>query len=866
MKANKIRQTFIEFFISKGHKHVPSSPVLPQDDPTILFTNAGMNQFKDIFCGRESRDYKRAVTAQKCIRAGGKHNDLDNVGRTARHLTFFEMLGNFSFGDYFKEKAITWGWELLTGPFGLSPRDLYITVYHDDDEARALWHNHIGVPKERIFGLGDKDNFWSMGNTGPCGPCSEIHFDRGDQFACGPECGIGRCDCDRWFEVWNLVFMQFDQAEDGSRKPLPKPSIDTGMGLERLAMVLQGVQSVYETDLMSTIIQEVASMSGCKYSMGADGVPHRVVADHIRSLAFALADGAYPANEGRGYVVRRILRRASRYGRMIGLKEPFLHRLVDIVIKCLGHSYPELESRHDTIATLILSEEERFGQTMEQGLVLFEETRKALTAAQETTIPGDKVFLMHDTYGFPTDLVCRMAEESGLTVDMAGYDKLMAAQKAQSRAGAKFESQLAPGLDLSGLNPTQFLGYRDLSVDTKLLAWSLDDDNAISMVLEETPFYAEAGGQVGDTGTIEGEAFTVTVKQTVKLGEHILHVGTFSGDKSALKTGVNVLAETEADKRGSIQRHHTATHLLHSALRETLGAHVEQRGSLVDTGRLRFDFTHHAALAAETIQAVESWVNRAITANSPVITEEVTMEEAREKGAMALFGEKYGDQVRMVDIPDFSTELCGGTHVNQTGDIGVFKVVSESSVAAGIRRVEAVAGPDALKLWHDMENRMAECAQALKTTPALLLQRIQGLKKDMKALQQKKQQAPPAAELSGGQRAFGDVTAQWKILSGCGMNDLRTHWDRLKDGLSQTVLILLGRDGESCGLLACLSPDLKGKTDIHCGQLARTGGKVMGAGGGGRPDMGQAGGKAPDKLDDALAAVLAEIEKQTSPN
>ncbi len=860
MKSETIRTTFINFFTGRGHTAVPSSPVIPHGDPTILFTNAGMNQFKDTFAGKEKRPYTRAVSSQKCIRAGGKHNDLENVGKTARHLTFFEMLGNFSFGDYFKKEAIRWSWELLTEHYHLPPDRLLVTVYHDDDEARKLWHETVGVPQDRIFGLGDKDNFWSMGDTGPCGPCSEVHFDRGDAHACGPDCGIGVCDCDRFFEIWNLVFMQYNQKSDGTREPLPKPSIDTGMGLERIAMVLQEVDSVYETDLLSTIIEEIVSLSGRPYSLGKEGVPHRVIADHIRSLCFAITDGAIPSNEGQGYVVRRILRRASRYGRMLEMREPFLYKLVDVVEKQLGSQFPELAEKKGQIRERIHAEEERFGRTMENGLIRFEEIRQELEKNGGDTVSGRDIFLLHDTFGFPPDLVARMAEDEGLGADMQQYDRLMEEQKERSRADTKGADTELDENQLAQIPPTAFVGYETLTAETTVQSVLSLGDGTEAVVLESTPFYAESGGQTGDRGTISCKGASFTVTDTKKRGDHVLHIGTWEAGKKSCGRGTPVTASVDTERRLQAQRNHTATHLLHNALRSELGAHVQQRGSLVTPGRLRFDFAHDKALTADELHTIERRVNRAILTDACVETEITDKETAVKKGAIALFGEKYTQTVRMVRIEGISTELCGGTHVKRTGEIGLLKILSEGSAAAGIRRIEAVTGETALEAVHETEQLLTESARALKTQPQLLLKRIETLQKEMKELR-RKQTSAPRREVKSGKETFGPITALWQVYDDCPVSELRGEWDRLKNTVQSTVAILAGRDKKKATLLVCLSPDLRGKSSIHCGNLARAGGKAMDAGGGGRPDMGQAGGKQPEKADQAIEAVLEELKR-----
>jgi len=863
MKSQQARTTFTEFFVERGHARLASSPVIPHGDQTILFTNAGMNQFKDVFCGREKRPYTRAVTAQKCIRAGGKHNDLDNVGRTGRHLTFFEMLGNFSFGDYFKKEAIRWAWDLLTGGYGLPAERLYATVFRDDDEAWDIWRRDIGLAPERIVRLGEKDNFWSMGDTGPCGPCSEILFDRGARHSCGAQCGIGACDCDRFFELWNLVFMQFDQAAGGARVPLPKPSIDTGMGLERLCMVLQDVESVYETDLLSALIDKVAALSGRPYDRGKDGLPHRVIADHIRSLAFALADGAFPANDGRGYVLRRILRRAARYGHMLGFREPVLFRLIDVVVELMGAAYAELPPRRAAIAEIIKNEEERFGATLDQGLARFAEITAKLKAEKPAApaVSGRDVFLLHDTYGFPPDLTARMAEEEGFAVDEQEYRKLMEAQRERSRAGAKFADVLADGIECADAPPTRFRGYDVLSLATEIAAAAELEDGRAAVVLAETPFYAEAGGQAGDTGIIEGPTFRMAVEDTQKRGVHYLHIGPLEGEGAA--PGAKVTARVDPTARAATQRHHTATHLLQAALRAELGAHVEQRGSRVAPDRLRFDFTHFAAIPPETLRRIERRVAESIVANKALAVSVVPIAQALAKGAIALFGEKYGEEVRVVDIPGLSTELCGGTHCARTGDIGFFRILSEGSVAAGVRRLEALAGPEALAVSYEAEDTLDRCAKALKTAPAALPARIEALREELRELKHKSAQTGPR-EIEHGEERLGPITASWHIYADAGADELRAIWDRQKDRVRGTLLALFGKSEDAVHLLVCLSPDLRNRRGLHAGKLAQITGKAMGAGGGGRPEMGQSGGKNPAAVREAAAAFLAAAKAQAA--
>ena len=688
MRSHEIRSSFLEYFADHGHKIVPSSPLIPHDDPTLLFTNAGMNQFKKVFVGLEKRDYRTAASSQKCIRAGGKHNDLENVGVTARHHTFFEMLGNFSFGDYFKEEAIAYAWEYITKILGLRPSNLYATVFTDDDEAERLWRKIAPELGDRVLRFGEKDNYWSMGETGPCGPCSEIHYDRGDKYP-GELNGEG----DRYMEIWNLVFMQFDRDESGNLTPLPKPSVDTGAGLERFAMILQNAESCYGTDLFTTMIDKVSELSGVEYSKDQQGISHKVIADHVRALSFAIADGGIISNEGRGYVLRRILRRASRHGRLLDMHEPFIYKLVRPLTEIMGDHYPELNAKREHIELVVKSEEEQFGRTLDTGLEIFEDIVKKIESTGSKVIPGSDVFRLYDTYGFPVDLTEVMASERGLHVDMKGFEEELAKQRERSRKESNFKI-ISSGAFIIKKRDKQvepFVGYKLQKIETGILGSKSIDDN-YNIILNQTPFYAESGGQIGDTGYIYSDDFRIRVEDTQKQGEEILHIGKIeSGDISEEYSG-KVIAEIDYARRADIKRNHTATHLLHKALRIILGDHVHQSGSLVDNNKLRFDFTHPKAMTPEEVGKVENLVREKIKEDLPVKWSEMSFDEAKKMGAMALFGEKYGDEVRVVETGDFSIELCGGTHVDTTADIGDFFITQETAIAAGMRRIEAISG------------------------------------------------------------------------------------------------------------------------------------------------------------------------------
>ncbi|MEM7164726.1 MAG: alanine--tRNA ligase [Planctomycetota bacterium] len=857
MRAAEIRKKFLEFFRERDHEMVPSSPVVPLDDPTLLFANAGMNQFKSVFTGAETRDYVRAASTQKCIRAGGKHNDLENVGYTARHLTFFEMLGNFSFGDYFKSDACRWAWELVTEGFGIDKKDLWITVYHEDDEARAVWRDEVGIADDRIVGLGAADNYWSMGDVGPCGPCSEIFFDRGDAAACGPKCALGVCDCDRYMEIWNLVFMQFEKHPDGTQTALPKPSIDTGMGLERISMVLQQKESVFDTDALAAIMNEIATITGRPYDTGDAGTPHRVIADHVRSLTFAIADGAYPSNEGRGYVLRRILRRAARYGYKLGMEEAFIYRLVEFLGREMGEAFPELIERQEVIAKLIRSEEEQFGRTLNQGMTRFGDVSDRLGKGE--AFPAAEAFFLHDTCGFPIDLTEQMCREQGLDVDKAGYETLMAQQKERSRksTSATTESAGATVVKISTTEPTVFTGYQEFQGNGQVRE-VLATPGRFQIVLDATPFYAESGGQVGDTGTIASGDFRLRVTGTKKQDGVFVHDCELDGgDPEAVRADVTVETAVDAERRLAIHRNHTATHLVHAALRDVLGDHVQQKGSLVAPDRLRFDVSHFEKVSADELREVERRVQEQILQDTAIEVTECDKDEALARGAMAFFGEKYGDKVRVVQIGDYSLELCGGAHCARTGEIGGFLFVHEGSVSSGVRRVEALTGTGTLERVRDAEDILRDVCGSLKTDRDALGERIEGLLqeiKDLKTANKKSAQKDLLAEIDGG---AGDrwseggrevIAASWE---GADMDEILRVADALKRRDGERVFVLASYDDGGVRFLVGSSAAVK-KGQVHCGNIARDGAKTLGGGGGGRPDMAQAGGKDVAKLAEAM--------------
>jgi len=863
--SNEIRQAFLDFFQERDHAVVASSPLVPGNDPTLLFTNAGMVQFKDVFLGHDPRPYRRATTSQRCVRAGGKHNDLENVGYTARHHTFFEMLGNFSFGDYFKREAIHYAWEFLTGTLGLPGDKLWVTVYIDDDEAAAIWLDDIGVDPARFTRIGDKpggkryesDNFWAMGDTGPCGPCSEIFYDHGPDVAGGPP-GSPDEDGDRYIEIWNLVFMQYNRAADGALTPLPKPSVDTGMGLERLAAVLQGVHSNYQIDLFRHLIAAAAELAGSD-DLADNSL--KVIADHIRACAFLVVDGVLPSNEGRGYVLRRIIRRAIRHGHKLGLKEPFFHRLVPVLVDEMGAAYPELATAAAQVERVLRLEEQRFAETLEQGLRILEERIAGLDQGGE--IPGETLFLLYDTYGFPVDLTADIARERGLRIDQAGFDRAMAAQRERARAASQFGVDYGALPELDAV--TTFTGYGNLTGEGRVVALLRDgrsvdtlaagDDGAV--VLDCTPFYAESGGQVGDHGELRAPGGRFVVADTRKHGPAHLHLGRLTA--GALAVGDTVSAQVDPAARQATALNHTATHLLHAALRQVLGEHVTQKGSLVEPGRLRFDFTHFEPVTPAQLDAIEQLVNEQVRANAAVETAVMSYDEAVGAGAMALFGEKYGDRVRVLRVGDFSTELCGGTHVRRAGDIGLFKIVTESGIAAGIRRIEAVTGDGALARVSDAERRLGGVAELVKgdresvtQKVAALLERNRQLEKDLERLKQKLASSA-GSDLASRAVAVDGLQVLAARLDGTDPKSLRGTVDQLKQKLGTAAIVLAAVNDDRISLVAGVSDDATDR--IKAGDLVNAVATPIGGKGGGRADMAQGGGSDVAALDGALAAV-----------
>jgi alanyl-tRNA synthetase len=874
--ANELRQGFLDYFKGHGHAIVPSSSLIPQADPTLLFTNAGMVQFKSVFLGDERRAYSRAVSSQKCIRAGGKHNDLENVGHTGRHHTFFEMLGNFSFGDYFKEDAIRFGWEYLTRVVHLSPERFWVTVFKDDDEAHAIWEHKIGVPSARIIRCGETDNFWQMADTGPCGPCSEIHYDQGPGVPgdAAPN-GAG----DRVMELWNLVFMQYHRDEKGALHPLPKPSIDTGMGLERLAAVVQGKTSNYDSDLFQPIIRAVAGTAGKHYGSSGDADrAMRVIADHLRAIAFMVADGVLPSNEGRGYVLRRILRRAGRYGRLlgIGLDGPFLYRLVTSVIDEMKGAYPELERARTTIDHVTRAEEERFLDTLDKGLRLLDEIVADVKKANRTVISGDALFKLYDTYGFPLDLAADSARDHGLTLDEAGFTAALEEQRERARKTAGFAVAKTKEVysEINGIvAPTQFLGYTELDTDGFVQAivkhearvTEAAEGDDIEIVLDRTPFYAEGGGQVGDQGVLTGPDGVIEVKQTIKPAPDLfLHQGVVT--RGRIREGDRLRAHVDPRLRFGSARNHTATHLLHAVLREVLGPHVKQYGSLVAPNRLRFDFAHFAPVRPGQLEEVEAIVNERIRANAPVQTQVMGVAEAVQAGALAFFGDKYGDQVRVVEINQFSKELCGGTHCRHTGEIGLFKLVAETGVAAGVRRIEAQTGEGAYELLKQREDEFRTLADMLKTNPTDVLAKARKLvttlkEKDEEIETLKSRLATGQGGAGGGEtRMVAGVSVYVQRVDGMEMNDLRTLADTVRDRLKSGVIALGSVKDDKASLLVAVTKDLSAR--FPAGELIKPLAAEIGGTGGGRPEMAQAGGKQTERLDEALAKIVTLVESK----
>ena len=859
-----IRTLFLDFFREKGHEIVPSSSLVPANDPTLLFTNAGMVQFKDVFQGRETRSYVRAASAQRCVRAGGKHNDLENVGYTARHHTFFEMLGNFSFGDYFKREAIQYAWEFLTEVVKLPPERLWVTVFEEDDEAADIWLKEIGVDPARFSRIGARDNFWSMGDTGPCGPCTEIFYDHGPDVPGGPP-GTPEEDGDRYIEIWNLVFMQYDRDASGTLNPLPKPSVDTGMGLERLAAILQGVHSNYEIDLFQHLIKAAADLIGCK---DLEDKSLRVIADHIRACAFLIVDGVIPSNEGRGYVLRRIIRRAIRHGHKLGQREPFFHKLVAPLAREMGDAYPELPRAQAQVEQVLAQEEARFAETLDHGMKILED---AIAGLDGKVIPGGTVFKLYDTYGFPVDLTADIARERGLTLDMAGFEAEMEAQRERARAASHFGVVDTGGIEIDA--HTEFTGYDSLNDQAQVTALFRDGNKVEVLkggeegvvVLDHTPFYAESGGQVGDRGVIRTEGGVFRVTDTRKQGrDAIAHIGTLT--QGELKPGDRVDALVDPQRRAATRLNHSATHLLHAALRKVLGEHVQQKGSLVDPERLRFDFSHFQPVTPEELAQIEKLVNDQIRANAEVVTRVMPIEQAMEAGAMALFGEKYGDEVRVLSIGDFSVELCGGTHASRAGDIGLFKILSETGIASGVRRIEAVTGEAALDYVNATEKDLGAIADLVKgnredvtARVAQVVERSRKLEKELEALKVKLASSQ-GSDLAGEAVDVDGIKVLAARLDGADAKTLRETVDQLKNKLGAAAVVLASVNGDKISLVAGVTRAESKR--VKAGDLVNQVATQVGGRGGGRPDMAQAGGNQPENLDAALESVVAWVRQQ----
>ncbi len=876
--GSEIRESFLKYFTGKGHTIVASSSLIPKDDPTLMFTNAGMVQFKNAFLGLENRGYTRAASSQKCVRAGGKHNDLENVGVTARHHTFFEMLGNFSFGDYFKEEAIAWGWEYLTEVVKLPKDKLWVTVFQDDDEAYDIWHKKMNVPADRIVRMGEKSNFWMMGDTGPCGPCSEIIYDQGADVGCGrPECDLD-CGCDRYLEIWNLVFTQFDRDEKGNLNPLPKPNIDTGMGLERLTAVIQGAKSNYDTDLFGGIIAFVEKISEKKYGINADDdTSIRVIADHSRAVTFLIGDGILPSNEGRGYVLRRILRRAARHGKMLGINKPFLYQCAEVVIGMMKDVYPDLESKSSFITKVIINEEQRFMETLDAGLRILQEETAALKKANKNVLPGTLVFKLYDTFGFPTDLTADIVKRDGFTLDTAGFATEMEQQRERARGAWKGSGEEAIGecylkLSSSGI-ATDFCGYEGVTkADSQIITIIVDGKTVESLfegqeaeiVLETTAFYGESGGQVGDTGYLEGNGFVFAVQDTKKPVEKLfVHKGIVQ--KGNIKTGDKVHLIVDLEKRKAIQANHSGTHILQAALKAVLGDHIKQSGSLVNTERLRFDFSHFSKISDEELQRIEEIANDIIRKNIEVVTEVCALEDALKTGATAVFDEKYGATVRIVKMGEMSMELCGGTHVTRTGDIGLLKVLHESAIAAGVRRIEAVTGKQALVHVQQAEEELKKAAGLFKASPLELADRAEKLLKHTKDLEKEidalkgKLAAKDSGDLLGQVKEIGGIKVLATEVNVSDAKTLRDFGDKLRDKM-QSGIILLAAKAEGKALLLCMvTKDLDGK--FHAGNIIKELAPLVGGKGGGRPDMAQAGGTQPENLGKVFPALEKLIAK-----
>jgi alanyl-tRNA synthetase len=877
MRGDEVRAAFLHYFDQRGHRVVKSSPLVPHGDPTLLFTNAGMVQFKRVFLQEETREYARAASAQKCLRAGGKHNDMENVGRTARHHTFFEMLGNFSFGDYFKEGAIEMGWEFLTHNLHLPPERLWVSVFEDDDEAASIWQERIGLPPERIVRMGEKDNFWAMGDTGPCGPCSEIIIDQGEEIGCdSPTCGVG-CECDRFLELWNLVFMQYNREADGRLSPLPKPSIDTGMGLERIAAVVQGVRSNYDSDLFQGIIGRVEEISGTKYGSDADkDVSIKVIADHARAVTFLLADGVFPANEGRGYVLRRIIRRALRHGKLLGIEGPCLPPMAEAVVAEMGEAYPEITEGKGHLTQILQREEERFSETLDNGLKILQEEMEGIKAKGKKVLPGAVAFKLYDTFGFPLDLTEDIVREEGITIDLDAFERSMEGQR--KRAREAWEGEMGAGilpiyqeLMAEGV-VTQFVGYETLQAFSEVQRIINKDQfvNAarqgeeVGIITGQTPFYGEAGGQVGDQGVIQGEGLLFEVHDVIRpLPELIIHQGVIK--KGTIQKGDRVQLQVDGERRQATARNHTATHILQAALREVVGGHINQAGSLVAPERLRFDFNHFEAIDQDTLERIETLVNRWIWEDTPVLVEVMATEEAIDRGATALFGEKYGEEARVLSLGEYSQELCGGTHVTRTGQIGIFKLLSESGVAAGVRRIEALTGAVALDYLRSQERELKETSQLLKARPGDVASKVEKLLEGQRALE-REIEALRRRLATGGTTGGPEVkeVKGVKVVAfradGVDHKGLREMGDGIKDKIESGIVLMGGEHEGKITLVLMVTKDLADQ--FRADKLIKGIAELIGGKGGGNPTLARTGSSTVEKLDDALKAIYKIVEKR----
>jgi alanyl-tRNA synthetase len=882
MTSSEIRAKFLKYFEERGHAVIASSSLIPKDDPTLLFTNSGMVQFKNCFLGLEDRGYYRAASSQRCVRAGGKHNDLENVGYTARHHTFFEMLGNFSFGDYFKRESIAWGWDFLTNVMGLDKSKMYITIYEKDDEAFDIWNKEMGIPAERIFRMGMDTNFWMVGETGPCGPCSEILYDQGSEVGCGkPECNV-ECSCDRHLELWNHVFTQFDRNLDGSFTPLPKPNIDTGMGLERLAAVAQGHRSNYDTDLFTPIISHIAKLSGKKYRKNAENdISMRVIADHARAVFFLIADGILPSNEGRGYVLRRILRRACRHGKLLGFDKPFLNEVVASVVDIMKDAYPESVDRLSFVQKVIFNEEQRFLETLDTGLRILTDEVAVLKRSKFWTVPGEVAFKLYDTYGFPVDLTADIVKKDKLTVDMEKFEALMEEQREKARESWKGSGDTAVAdsykkLSLKGIK-SELVGYEEVTEATSFVTAILKKDEDVDVITEgtnaeiftdQTPFYGETGGQVGDTGFIEGEGFVFEVWDTQRPDENLItHIGKLK--KGTLRIGDSVHLKVQTNTRRATEANHSATHLLNAALHSVLGDHVKQAGSLVNPERLRFDFTHFSRIDDHELDRIETLANEYIQANLPVKTSILDKEQAMKTGAHAVFDEKYSDKVRVVQMGKVSAELCGGTHVTRTGNIGLLKVLSESAVAAGVRRIEAVTGPEAVKYVKKVDHELKKVANIFKTGPMEVADRVDKMIKTHKDLEREievlkgKLAAKESADIIKKARSFDGFQVLATTVEASDVKSLRDFGDKIRDKIKSGVILIGSKVGDKAMLLCMVTKDLTAKYDA--GKIVKEIAPIVGGSGGGRPDMAQAGGTKPENLDKALAKLEAMFKAEEKP-